>query len=468
MTLPKHGFRSVGLTVLLLALAGCAVGPDYQRPVMDVGTGYRQTQGWTQVRHTEGALQAEWWRLFNAPVLDGLMQEVLVSNQTIAQVEAQYRQAQAVLTATRSEFFPLVTAGADVTRSRSGQAEPKREYSLSGNVSWEADVWGRIRRGVEADSAQVAASEADLAATRLSVQSVLAQTYFQTRANDAERRLLDQTVAAYERSLQITRNRFAAGMVSRLDVSSAQVQLENAQTQRLALQRQRAQLENALAVLLGKAPSQFRLEEARIMVDVPAIPAGLPSQILERRPDVVAAERRMAAANAEIGVAQAAWFPDLTLSAQGGFRSGQWAQWLTAPFSFWSVGPALAMTLFDGGARSARVDQARARYEVETAAWRQTVLTALQEVEDYLVALASLEQEQTTQGRALASARESLRLTRNQYDAGLIDYLSVVQVETSTLNAEREAIRLGADRLIAGVQLMTALGGGWQPVSQAD
>lgn len=468
MTLPKHGFRSVGLTVLLLALAGCAVGPDYQRPVMDVGTGYRQTQGWTQVRHTEGALQAEWWRLFNDPVLDGLMQEVLVSNQTIAQVEAQYRQAQAVLTATRSEFFPLVTAGADVTRSRSGQAEPKREYSLSGNVSWEADVWGRIRRGVEADSAQVAASEADLAATRLSVQSVLAQTYFQTRANDAERRLLDQTVAAYERSLQITRNRFAAGMVSRLDVSSAQVQLENAQTQRLALQRQRAQLENALAVLLGKAPSQFRLEEARIMVDVPAIPAGLPSQILERRPDVVAAERRMAAANAEIGVAQAAWFPDLTLSAQGGFRSGQWAQWLTAPFSFWSVGPALAMTLFDGGARSARVDQARARYEVETAAWRQTVLTALQEVEDYLVALASLEQEQTTQGRALASARESLRLTRNQYDAGLIDYLSVVQVETSTLNAEREAIRLGADRLIAGVQLMTALGGGWQPVSQAD
>ena len=468
MTLPKHGFRSVGLTVLLLALAGCAVGPDYQRPVMDVGTGYRQTQGWTQVRHTEGALQAEWWRLFNDPVLDGLMQEVLVSNQTIAQVEAQYRQAQAVLTATRSEFFPLVTAGADVTRSRSGQAEPKREYSLSGNVSWEADVWGRIRRGVEADSAQVAASEADLAATRLSVQSVLAQTYFQTRANDAERRLLDQTVAAYERSLQITRNRFAAGMVSRLDVSSAQVQLENAQTQRLALQRQRAQLENALAVLLGKAPSQFRLEEARIMVDVPAIPAGLPSQILERRPDVVAAERRMAAANAEIGVAQAAWFPDLTLSAQGGFRSGQWAQWLTAPFSFWSVGPALAMTLFDGGARSARVDQARARYEAETAAWRQTVLTALQEVEDYLVALASLEQEQTTQGRALASARESLRLTRNQYDAGLIDYLSVVQVETSTLNAEREAIRLGADRLIAGVQLMTALGGGWQPVSQAD
>lgn len=468
MTLRKRGFRSVGLTVLLLALAGCAVGPDYQRPVMDVGTGYRQTQGWTQVRHTEGALQAEWWRLFNDPVLDGLMQEVLVSNQTIAQVEAQYRQAQAVLTATRSEFFPLVTAGADVTRSRSGQAEPKREYSLSGNVSWEADVWGRIRRGVEADSAQVAASEADLAATRLSVQSVLAQTYFQTRANDAERRLLDQTVAAYERSLQITRNRFAAGMVSRLDVSSAQVQLENAQTQRLALQRQRAQLENALAVLLGKAPSQFRLEEARIMVDVPTIPAGLPSQILERRPDVVAAERRMAAANAEIGVAQAAWFPDLTLSAQGGFRSGQWAQWLTAPFSFWSVGPALAMTLFDGGARSARVDQARARYEVETAAWRQTVLTALQEVEDYLVALASLEQEQTTQGRALASARESLRLTRNQYDAGLIDYLSVVQVETSTLNAEREAIRLGADRLIAGVQLMTALGGGWQPVSQAD
>ena len=468
MTTPERGFRLIASCLAALALAGCAVGPDYLRPAIEVGTQYRQLDGWVQTGASMPAVRADWWVVFNDPVLDALMRDALVSNQTIARAWAQYRQAAALLAGSRAEFFPFVGLGTDVTRSRSGQAEPRREYSISGNVSWEADLWGRIRRSVEADQAQVAASQADLAATRLSVQSTLAQTYFQIRANDAGQRLLEQTLAAYQRSLDITRNRYTAGVVSQLDVSSAQAQLENTTTQMLALQRQRVQLENALAVLLGKAPSQFRLDEVRVAIDVPAIPAGLPSQLLERRPDVVAAEQRMASANAEIGVAQAAWFPDLVLSAQGGFRSGQWAQWLTAPFSFWSLGPSLVATIFDGGARSARVDQVRAQYDAEVAAWRQTVLTGLQEVEDYLVALSSLEREQATQGRALAAARESLRVTRNQYDAGLIDYLSVVQVEASALNAEREAISLGADRLIASVQLIAALGGGWQPDGQAD
>jgi len=456
------GLRSSSLFFATVLLAGCAVGPDYQRPVIDVGAQYRQAQGWTPARPADDALRADWWRLFNDPTLDGLMQAVLISNQTIAQVEAQYRQAQALLEASGALFFPTLGANAGVTRSGSGSGDTSRQYNLSGDVSWEADVWGRIRRTVESDRAQMQASAADLASTRLSVQSTLAQTYFRIRAFDAERRLLEQTLAAYERSLRMTENRYDAGVASQLDVSSAQVQLENALTQRLALDRQRAQLEHAMAVLLGKAPSDFRLDEARVLVAVPDVPAGLPSQLLERRPDVAAAERRVASANAEIGVAQAAWFPDLTLSAQGGFRSGQWAQWLTAPFSFWSLGPTLAMTIFDAGARSARIDQARAGYEAEVATYRQTVLTALQEVEDYLVALHGLEQEQLSQGRALAAARESLRVTRNQYDAGLIDYLSVVQVETSALGAERDAITLGADRLIASVQLMTALGGGWQ------
>ena len=462
MSSSGRGFRWLASGLGALFLAGCAVGPDYHRPALDVGAQYRQADGWTQVHATDVKLRLDWWLLFNDPVLDTLMQDVLVSNQTIAQVEAQYRQARALLRESQSAFFPVAGVGADVSRSRSGQSDPQREYSLSGNVSWEVDLWGRIRRGVESDQAQMLASQADLAATRLSVQSTLAQTYFQIRSSDAALRLLAQTITAYERSFQITRNRLQAGVVSPLDVASAQVQLENARAQLQALERQRRQLENALAVLLGKAPSQFRLEEARTSVSIPLIPAGLPAQLLVRRPDVVAAERRMAAANAEIGVAQAAWFPDLVLSAQGGFRSGQWAQWLTAPFSFWSVGPALAATLFDGGARSARVDQARARYDAEVAAWRQTALSALQEVEDYLVALASFEQEQGMQGRALAAARESLRLTRNQYEAGLIDYLSVVQVEASALSAEREAIDLGAQRLIASVQLIAALGGGWE------
>ncbi|HCP78712.1 MAG TPA: RND transporter, partial [Pusillimonas sp.] len=251
-------------------------------------------------------------------------------------------------------------------------------------------------------------------------------------------------------------------------VESARVQLNNALTQQQALRRQRAQLENAMAVLIGKPPSQFALPSEPVSIAVPEIPAGLPSALLQRRPDIASAERQVAAANAQIGVAQSAWFPNLILSAEGGYRSGQWAQWLSAPFSFWSLGPALAMTIFDGGAREARVEQAQAGYEAQVAAYRQTVLTALREVEDYLVDLNSLEREQQSQQRALTAARESLRLTLNQYNAGLIDYLSVVQVETTALTAERASLSLSADRLIAAVQLIAALGGGWQQPMPAE
>jgi NodT family efflux transporter outer membrane factor (OMF) lipoprotein len=323
-------------------------------------------------------------------------------------------------------------------------------------------LWGRIRRAVQSDQAQAQASAADLAATRLSVQSTLAQTYFRLRSYDAELRLYAQTVEAYKRSLQLTQNRYDAGVASQLDVESAKVQLNNALTQQQALRRQRAQLEHALAVLVGKPPSQFQLNDKRVQVSIPDVPVGLPSQLLERRPDIAAAERRVAAANAQIGVAQAAWFPDLTLTASGGYRADQWAQWLSAPFSFWSLGPALALTIFDGGAREARIDEARAAYEAQVAGYRQTVLTGLQEVEDYLVQTQSLAREQQTQSVALASARESLRLTTNQYEAGMIDYLSVVQVEAAALSAERDALSLAADRLVAAVQLIAALGGGWQ------
>src|SRR3546814_587541 len=294
------------------------------------------------------------------------------------------------------------------------------------------------------------------------MQSTLAQTYFRLRIMDAEKRLLQQTVAAYERSLTMTQNRYNAGVAAQADVEVSRAQLENGRTQLLALDWQRAQLEHAIAVLLGKAPSAFTLEPSVTLAAVPAIPVGLPSQLLQRRPDVAAAERRTAQANARIGVAQAAWFPDLTLSAQAGYRSGQWAQWLTAPASFWSLGPALALTIFDGGAREAQVKEARAGYDAQAAAYRQTVLTALREVEDYLVQLHVLGQEQATQGRALAAARESLRLTQNQYEAGLIDYLSVVQVETTALSTERAALSLASDRLAASVQLIAALGGGWE------
>ncbi|SHH21651.1 efflux transporter outer membrane subunit [Pollutimonas bauzanensis] len=487
--------RGAGLRPLaacgLLLLGACAVGPDYERPSMDVGAGYKEAMsatqggaaggpgpapaaapGWLPARPRDAALRGDWWQLFNDPVLDGLMDTLQNSNLGIAQAEAQYRQAQALLQSARSGFFPTVGASASATRSGGGNGggssvsvggnSTDNQYTLSGNVSWEADLWGRVRRTVESSRAGLQASAADVATTRLSMQSTLAQTYFNLRVMDAEQRLLQQTVDAYERSLTMTQNRYQAGVAAQSDVAVSRTQLENTRTQLLALDWQRAQLEHAIAVLLGQTPSSFALNTAQILGTVPVIPVGLPSQLLERRPDVAAAERRAAEANAQIGVAQAAWFPDLTLSAQGGFRSGQWAQWLTAPARFWSLGPALALTLFDGGARQAQVEQARASYDAQAAGYRQTVLTALREVEDYLVQLHVLGQEQVTQGRALASARESLRLTQNQYEAGLIDYLSVVQVETTALSTERAALQLTADRLVASVQLIAALGGGWE------
>lgn len=455
-------------TLLSLTMAGCAVGPDYTEPGVELGQQYENQQGWMRAQPNAAALRADWWTLFDDPVLNGLMDEVLVNNQTIAQFEAQYRQAQALLRESEAQFFPSVNANAGFTRSGSGAEGVSQQYRLAGTVSWEPDLWGRIRRTVEAESAQLQASEAELAGTRLSVQSTLAQTYFRLRSFDAELRLYEQTVEAYRRSLQTTENRLNAGVAAQLDVESARVQLNNALTQQQALRRQRAQLENAMAVLLGKPPSQFSLPSEPVSVAVPSIPAGLPSELLQRRPDIASAERQVAAANAQIGVAQSAWFPNLTLTAEGGYRAGQWAQWLSAPFSFWSLGPALAMTIFDGGAREARIEQARAGYEAQVAVYRQTVLTALREVEDYLVDLNSLAREQQSQQRALDAARASLRLTLNQYNAGLIDYLSVVQVETTALAAERASLSLSADRLVAAVQLIAALGGGWQQPIPAE
>ena len=472
----------------VLMLSACAMGPDYQRPSVDVGDAYKelgsgqqgtgmvgastaQMQGWVPAQPGDAVLRADWWQLFNDPVLSELMGTLQSDNLNIVQAEAQYRQAQAMLQSARSGFFPTVGVNAAGTRSGSGRNassngnvggnNPSNQFSLSGSVSWEPDLWGRVRRSVEASGASLQASQADLATIRLSMQSALAQTYFQLRVMDAEKQLLQQTVAAYERSLTMTQNRYGAGVVAQADVESARTQLENGRTQLLALDWQRAQLEHAIAVLLGQAPSRFTLAAADLQAQVPVVPVGLPSELVQRRPEVAAAERRTAEANARIGVAQTAWFPSLTLSAQGGYRASEWAQWLSAPASFWSLGPALALAIFDGGAREAQLEDARAAYDAQAAAYRQTVLTALQEVEDYLVQLNVLGQEQVTQGRALASARESLRLTRNQYDAGLIDYLSVVQVETTALNTERSALSLVSDRLQTSVQLIAALGGGW-------
>ena len=466
-----------GAALLCAALSACAVGPDYQRPAIDVGAGYREEQarvpGWKPAQPRDDARRGAWWTVYGDPVLDGLMARLDAANQDIAVAEANYRQAEALVRGTRAGFFPTVGASAGATRSGGGTSgagsASRNQYTLSGSASWEVDLWGRLRRSLEASRAGAQASAADLAGTRLSSQSALAQNYFQLRVLDEQKRLLDATTQAYERSLRLTQNRYDAGVAGKSDVALATTQLENARAQSVDLDWQRGQLEHALAVLTGQPPSQFALPPQQPFAQqLPEIPVGLPSELLERRPDVAAAERRAAEANAQIGVAVSAWFPDLVLSADGGFRSGRFADWLTAPARFWSLGPSLAMTLFDGGAREAQIAQARAAYDGQAAAYRQSVLAALREVEDALVQLRVLGEEQQVQARALASSRESLRLIQNQYEQGLVDYLDVATVQTTALGTERSALSLLGSRLLASVQLIAALGGGWQGLDGED
>ncbi|WP_454007079.1 efflux transporter outer membrane subunit [Alcaligenes sp. Marseille-Q7550] len=464
----------LSLALLLGALAGCAVGPDYQRPDAPVGEHFREARvegAWKTAQPADLQARGAWWAAFNDGVLDELMRGLNTQNFSVQQAEARVRQAQAALSNARSGLFPQVNGTAASTRRGSGSGQTSQSgstYDLNANVSWEVDLWGRIRRQVESGDASLQASAADMVATRLSLQSQLAQTYFQYRSAESAERLLDQTVQAYERSLQINQNRLDAGFSAQSDVAAALSQLEGARTQRLALNREKAGYQHALAVLVGRPPSQFELVPHAPWPVVPDIPVGLPSSLLERRPDVARAERRMAQANAEIGVAKAAWFPSLKLNASGGFSSSDLSEWLTAPARVWSLGPSLALTLLDFGARRAKVEQAEAGYDEQVAAYRQTVLTALKEVEDALSDLNGLGLEQASQARALAAARESLQLTRNQFDAGLVDYLSLAQTETTAFSAERQALDLESQRLRAAVKLLVALGGGWAAPSGAE
>jgi NodT family efflux transporter outer membrane factor (OMF) lipoprotein len=476
LRIPAVPLRLLALAAACLALGACAVGPDYVKPAFDAGTAFKEGKdevpGWKPAQPNDHADRGAWWKIYGDPVLDGLMDRLNTSDQTIAQAEANYRQALALLQGARAGFFPTVTAGAGLTRSggggggfQSGDASAGRSvsnsYSLTGNVSWEPDIWGKVRRSVESSEASAQASAADLAAARLSEQSSLAQTYFQLRVVDEQDRLLRATVDSYARSLQVTINRYNTGVSAKADVAVARTQLENTQAQQVDLAWQRGQFEHAIAILLGVPPAQFSLAPEPFTQQIPAIPVGLPSQLLERRPDVAGAERRTQQANAQIGVAVSAWFPDLTLSAGGGFSSSQLSRWLTVPARFWSIGPQLAETLFDGGLRESQVASARAAYDAQAAAYRLTALGALREVEDYMLQLQVMANEQVIQRRALDAARESLTLTRNQYDQGFVDYLSVATVQATALSTERTDITLMGSRLTASVQLIAALGGGW-------
>lgn len=454
-----------------LMLSACAVGPDYHRPAQEVGSAYGGApDGQWYPAQPEMAVAQGWWHAFGDQALDDLMARMPRANPDLAQSEAQYRQARAALAASRAALFPTVGASTSVGRGAQGASSaggPATTYTMTGSVNWEVDLWGRVRRNVEAARASAQASEADLAAMRLSLQSTLAQAYFAVRLSQLQDALLARTLREYSLALEMTRNRLAAGIASPADVAAASAQLDQTRVQRIRLGWQRGQQVHAIAVLLGEVPARFRLPDGRGLPAVPGVPAGIPSSLLQHRPDIAAAERRAAQANAQIGVAQAAWFPNLTLSAQGGYSAGAFASWITAPARFWTLGPALAMTIFDGGARSAAVTQARAAYDAQAAAYRKTVLDALREVEDALVQAHDMIDEQAAQDRALTAARETLRQTVNQYQAGLLDYLSVVQAQATALSAEQNALSLRAQRLDVAVQLVAALGGGWPGLTGA-
>ncbi len=460
LTLPRSA--SVSLSLLLSA---CAVGPDYvQAPPLEIGTHYKATQvnDWQQVSVADDLRYKDWWWRFQDEQLNQLMQELNSSNLRIAQALAQFEAAVAGARGARSNLYPSLGSNANLNRAGGSGQSADNTYTASASLSWEVDLWGRIRRQVEAGTYDAQAAAADLADMRLSMQAQLAKDYFSLRMTDEQIALLTRIVQAYERAVRTNQNRYEQGVAARADVVSATAQLENARAQAINIRAQRQQLENSIAVLLGRAPVNFSLKPRPFSVQVPAVPTVLPSTLLVRRPDIASAERRVASANADIGVAEAAWLPSLNLSANGGLRHSNFADWLASPLNFWSLGPQLALAIFDGGARRAAVDTSKAQYRAQVANYRQTVLTALKEVEDGMTLSSVLAEQQAVHMRALASARESLTITRNQYQAGLIDYLSVTQVENTAYNTEINALQLTNQRLSAAVDLIMALGGGWE------
>lgn len=468
--------KRAGWVVCAIAgLCGCTAGPNYVRPPVETPSAYKEAQAWKQAEPRDERPRGNWWEAFNDPQLDALVTQVAITNQTIKAAEARVREARALTDAARAAFFPIVTANASATRSSSpggtivggtvGASRGIRNtYNVALDVNWEIDLWGRVRRTVEASEASGEASVADLEAAKLSAQAQLAEDYFLLRVQDAQIQLLNDTVVAYERSLQLTRNQYAVGVVGRADVAQAETQLKSTQAQAIDAAVQRAQLEHAIAVLIGKPPADFSIAAEAVPTVFPVIPVELPSELLERRPDIAAAERRAAAANAQIGVAESAFFPSLTLSATGGFQSSLFSQLFTLPSRYWSLGPQLAQVIFDAGLRRAQTAQAIATYDENVANYRQTVLAGFQEVEDNLAALKILEQEAAVQDEAVRTARESLAIVLNQYRAGIANYLAVVVIQAAALNNERTALSILSRRLTASVVLIKALGGGWEDV----
>jgi NodT family efflux transporter outer membrane factor (OMF) lipoprotein len=489
---PSGTWRRLTVVIFTLSIAfltGCTVGPKYARPSAAAAPAYKEltpenfkdTDGWKQSQPSDGTLKGNWWEIFNDAQLNALEEQVNVSNQNIAAAAANFLAARALVRQTRAQYYPTISANPTITNSRPSQGQfggvrtsgastntstgfaltSFTDYSLAFDASWVPDFWGKIRNTFLQNAAAAQASAADLENVRLTAQAEVAVNYFELRAQDTLKQLFDQTVAAYQDSLELTQLQFSAGIASDEAVAQAETQLEATQAQDTNLGIARAQFEHAIAMLLGQPAPTFSLPAAPLEANPPAIPFGVPSEILERRPDVASAERLMAQANAGIGIATAAYYPTVTLSASAGFSNTSPTDWFTWPSRFWSAGPALAETLFDAGLRRATVQQSRAFYDRNVANYRQTVLTAFQQVEDNLASLRILSQEIRQQDTAVNSAQRNLESATQRYQAGIDPYLNVITAQTTLLTNQQTAVNLRRDQMTASVQLIEALGGGW-------
>jgi NodT family efflux transporter outer membrane factor (OMF) lipoprotein len=469
--------RCASVLIGLALVAACAVGPNYHRPKLDAAPDFKEAADWKPSEPNDVLSRGPWWEIYNDDALNQLEVRIDISNQNVKAAAAAFDQARALVAQARAGFWPTIAAslsrqysggrggsasinnGAGTPITTTSRSSITNSAGLSAN--WDLDIWGKIRRTTESNRASAQSSAAALAAARLSAQADLATDYFELRAQDQLQKLLDDTVVAEQQSLQITESRYRFGVAARADVVSAEAQLLSSQAQQVNARIQRGILEHAIAVLIGQQPAAFSLPPSSMRSDVPTVPAGIPSALLERRPDVAEAERKVAAANAQIGVATAAYFPDLTLSGSDDYIGSSMSHLIRASNQVWSFGPALAETLFDGGLRRAQVAQARAAYEGTVDAYRQTVLAGFQQVEDEIVTLRVLAQQAVIEDAAVAAAREAEKLTLNQYKAGTVPYSSVITAQTTRLSAEETALTVLSSRLQASVALIEAIGGGW-------
>lgn len=474
----ERSMQNVLLLAGALLFTGCALGPKYRPPVVSAPPVYKEIGNWKTAQPSDQNLGGDWWEIFQDPQLNALEVEINVSNQNLKAAVAQYQESRAALRYVRADYYPTVTTSPSATRERYSNNRPPQSSGLDGltfndfalpvNFSYQANVWGRVSKNVEAYREQAQASAADLAVVNLSMHSALAIDYFAARTLDAEEKLLRDTVAQYKQALQLNEDRYRGGLASEVEVEQARTILETTRAQLVDVGVARAQYEHATAVLVGKAPADFALPPLPLTTPPPTIPVGIPSELLERRPDIAAAERRVASANAEVGLAKTAYYPLVNILGEGGFESGSITTLLQGPSAMWSIGGSLVETLFDGGRRRATNDQAKASYDSTVASYRETVLTGFQQVEDNLAALRVLEQEAGVQASAVQAAQRSLDLSNTRYDGGVTSYLEVITAQNAALTDEVTAVNILGRRMASAVLLIQAIGGGWDHRSLPD